>query len=151
MKIVKVVLALVVVFVLIQFIRPVRSNPPVDQVKSHPAKLQVPAPVASILARSCNDCHSSLTHWPWYSRVAPVSWLVAHDVSEGRGELSFSEWGGYPDQKLAKKLDAICREVRSGDMPPATYLPMHRSARLSETDRTILCDWAKSEAAHLRK
>jgi hypothetical protein len=101
--------------------------------------------VAAILERSCNDCHSSETSWPWYSNVSPVSWFLKQHVDEGRRELSFSEWATYPKRKRERKLHEICEQVESGQMPLASYLPLHPSARLSDEDKRVLCDWARQE------
>jgi hypothetical protein len=133
---VKIVLAVVVSFVGIQFIPVDRSNPPVEE--------EVPASpdVKAILKRACYDCHSHETIWPWYSRVAPVSWLLAWDVGEGREELNFSTWNRYNQKKRDKIMKEIWEEVQEGEMPPWFYLPLHPDARLSDSDRSVLRAWA---------
>jgi hypothetical protein len=130
------VLAFVAALVAIQFVPVVRSNPPVET--------EVPAPpeVRTVLRRSCYDCHSNETVWPWYSRVAPVSWLLANDVREGRRELNFSTWNRYTTQQQVKKLKESWEEVEEGEMPLWFYLPMHRDAVLSGNDRQTLHGWA---------
>ncbi len=97
----------------------------------------------SILRRSCYDCHSNETIWPWYSRVAPVSWLVVHDAHEGRRHLNFSEWQGTPNQAQQEHASEIPKQVKSGDMPLWYYLPLHRAARLSADDIALLAKWAE--------
>src|SRR5580658_3263626 len=92
---------------------------------------------ATLFRRACYDCHSNETVWPWYSNVAPVSWLVQRDVNGGRNHLNFSEWD-HP-QKHAKD---VTTQVKQGDMPPWFYLPMHPDARLSEIDKQALIDGA---------
>ncbi len=99
--------------------------------------------MSDIINRSCADCHSNRTVWPWYSSVAPVSWLVVHDVNEGRGELNFSEWGTYTARRRDRKLTEICNEVREGDMPGAAYALMHPQAKLSPADVNTLCEWTQ--------
>ncbi len=89
--------------------------------------------VRALAKRACFDCHSNETRWPWYSNVAPVSWLVQHDVDEGREELNYSEWHG--PTKASKKA---AEEVREGEMPPAIYLWMHPEARLTAPEREQL-------------
>lgn len=129
--------------VAMQFIaRPDRVNPVEDPRVALSSRLDVPPDVQAILDRSCNDCHSNRTVWPWYSSVAPVSWLVAHDVEEGRRHLNFSEWGTYPVKRQAAKLEMISGEVDNGEMPLKVYVLMHRSAALTEADKDRLCDWA---------
>ncbi len=138
-----VVLALL--FLGAQFRRPERTNPAVDERKTLRANTRLTPEVAAILERSCNDCHSSETVWPWYSNVAPASWFLKSHVDEGRRELSFSEWGGYTKRKRERKLHEICQQVESGEMPLKSYLPLHPSARLSDDDRRVLCEWARRE------
>lgn len=124
-----------------QLVRPARTNPAADA----PLAIGDPA-VEGVLRRSCFDCHSNETRWPWYSAVAPASWLVARDVNEGRDELNFSSWKD-PKGKLRRE---ICEKVREGEMPLAIYLPLHAGARLTEADKTLLCTWA-SVAADARR
>jgi hypothetical protein len=141
--------ALAAAFVGIQFVPVVVSNPAADESRSFAATARVTPEVAALVERSCNDCHSSKTRWPWYARVAPASWFMARHVREGRRELSFSEWGTYTPRRAARKLGEICERVRAGEMPLKSYLILHPSARLSEADRKLLCDWAEAERARL--
>jgi hypothetical protein len=129
-----VLLALVV----IQFVPVDRSNPPVET--------DVPASpeLKSILRRACYDCHSHETVWPWYSRVAPVSWLIQRDVREGRRELNFSTWNRYTAEQRANKMAEAGEEAATGEMPPWFYLPAHPKARLSQSDKDILQAWLTS-------
>jgi hypothetical protein len=99
--------------------------------------------VKAILERSCYDCHSNRTRWPWYSHVAPVSWLVARDVHEGREELNFSNWPAFDLEKQDDHLKHIKKQVERGKMPLPIYLSMHPRARLSESERRIVVDWAR--------
>ena len=100
--------------------------------------------MVALLRRACFDCHSHETVWSApQSFVAPASWLVAHDVSEGREELNFSAWDQADLQKVAKKLP---KEVGGGDMPPWYYVVAHPDARLSEAERAVLSDWARGLA-----
>ncbi len=122
-----------------QFIRPERTNPPSDPSASFEAIAKPPQEVAAVLRRACGDCHSNQTVWPWYSRVAPVSWLVASDVKEGRAELNFSQWNTYSPETARKKLGKICEEVRDGEMPPMYYLPMHRDAKVTPAEASGIC------------
>jgi hypothetical protein len=143
-------IGLAVVLMVIQFHRPERSNPVVDPAGDITAQVPVPAAVRSILERSCFDCHSNQTRWPWYSNVAPVSWLVARDVDEGRQHLNFSEWGSYKQGKRVARLDMIINEVDKGGMPLKNYLLMHGEADLAEADKDILCTWAEQLSDSLR-
>ena len=140
---------LLVVFLLIQVKRPDRTNPPVNQAAVYTAHLSVPEDVKSIISRACYDCHSNETTWPWYSNVAPVSWLVAHDVEEGRRHLNFSEWGTYKKGRMIKKLSEIEGEVTDNSMPMPKYLKMHPEAVLTAADRERLSKWAIDEGHKL--
>jgi hypothetical protein len=130
------VIAAVVIVVLIQLVPVDRSNPPVV------ADLEAPPEVTSVLRASCYDCHSNETRWPWYSRVAPVSWLVAHDVEEGRELLNFSLWGTYDARQKEKLAEEIWEEVEEGEMPLRKYLLAHPEARLSKSARQTLQEWS---------
>ena len=140
-----VIVALAVIFIGIQFIRPARTNPAIDPSQTLEAQVQMSPEVSSILARSCNDCHSNKTVWPWYTNVAPVSWWLTDHVNEGRKELNMSEFGRLPRDRQERKLRQMCDEVTDGMMPLSSYLPMHPSARLSEQDKKTLCDWTEEE------
>ena len=117
---------------------------PVDRSNPAAAEGEVPAPpeVRAILKRACYDCHSNVTVWPWYSRVAPFSWLVARDVHEGRREVNFSTFGQYPLKRRQRKWMEIPEQVEKGEMPPWFYTALHPEARLSDTDRAALVQWA---------
>jgi hypothetical protein len=130
--IVKIIIIILVIgfigFVALQLVPVDRSNPPVV---SEP---QWDSPQTRALAeRACFDCHSNQTKWPWYSYVAPVSWLVAHDVQEGRDRMNFSEW--TPGQENETR-----RVISRGNMPPSQYLLMHPEARLTAAEKQALID-----------
>jgi len=100
--------------------------------------------VGAILDRSCQDCHSSRTTWPWYSRVAPMSWIVSKHVREGREVLNFSDWAHQPD--LADEPMLICDAVSDGSMPLRDYTLIHRKAKLSKRDVELICGWAAASS-----
>ncbi len=126
-----VIIGLVVVGLLIQLIPlsgrgnnpPVTSEPPWDSPQTR-----------ALAKRACFDCHSNETVWPWYSYVAPVSWLVYNDTMQGRRRLNFSEWNTHPQRELGE----ISRIIQEGRMPPAVYLPMHPSAQLTAAEKQQL-------------
>ncbi|MCU1278782.1 MAG: heme-binding protein [bacterium] len=132
----KILLALAVLIALLQLGQCHRTNPPVT------GDIGAPAEVAAVLRRSCYDCHSNETRWPWYAHVAPMSWLLHRDVDEGRRHLNFSEWDKVPVDKRDKRKNAFGREVKSGDMPPWFYLPLHPAAKLSDADKALVEKWA---------
>ncbi len=107
---------------------------------------RAPEEALQVLRRSCYDCHSNETVWPWYSKVAPASWLLARDVAEGRDAVNYSLWAGYPRQERAELLEETWEEVAEGEMPPALYVLMHPEARLSAADRAALRAWTNAGA-----
>ncbi len=131
-------LGLVVAIVAIQLVPVDRASPPVE------TEFPAPENVRAVLRRACYDCHSNESVWPWYSRVAPVSWLVARDVREGRKELNFSTWNLYAEKRRARKAKEIQEQVAKGEMPPWFYVAMHREAALSAEDAALLKEWAVS-------
>jgi cytochrome c551/c552 len=138
--------SLAILFAIIQLIPVVRSNPPGA---SDP---DAPAAIAGLLKRACYDCHSNETRWPWYSFIAPASWLVSHHVAEARRRLNFSEWEEYasdPDT-ASHKLAQIADQVASGKMAPWYYRAMHRDARLNPAERQALIRWAQASSAAMR-
>ena len=84
---------------------------------------------------ACGDCHSNETTWPWYTNIAPASWLTQHHVDEGRQKLDVSTWGSGEQE-----ADHAARVVQDGSMPPWDYLLLHPAARLSDADRQALVD-----------
>jgi hypothetical protein len=143
------VVALALIFVALQFIRPARTNPPVDETRTIQAHARLTPQVAAILDRSCNDCHSHQTRWPWYSNVAPVSWYVVDHVNVGRREMNFSDWAQYDTEHQKGLLKDICKEAKTGAMPLPSYLRLHHEAKLSSEDVKTLCDWANAESLRL--
>ena len=139
----KILLAVGVLAVGIQLVPISRENPPVT------AAISAPDAVQEVLENSCYDCHSNLTKWPWYSRVAPASWLVYRDVKKGRDELNFSEWGDYSDRRRNHKLEELEEKVSSKEMPLEMYLPFHPEAALSVTAAETLVEWSRAERAAL--
>jgi lysozyme family protein len=144
-----VAIVLAVCLIIAQFFGPVKSNPASDTTQSIESKMQVTPQAAAIIDRSCNDCHSNKTRWPWYSNVAPVSWFVIGHVNEGRENLNFSEWGHYSQREVDSVLRQICREVKAGAMPLSSYTPMHPGSSLSPDDVKTLCDWTTAERARI--
>jgi hypothetical protein len=150
LKVLKAVTALLLLsFVGVQFVRPARVNPAPLAGRSLEEHARVPPEVAGVLKRSCMDCHSNRTDWPWYSNVAPASWFVIDHVNHGRRHLNFSEWGKYDRRRADDLLGDICRTARSGFMPLNSYTLVHRGAQLTPADVKTLCDWASVEQQRL--
>ena len=112
---------------------------------------QAPQQVRDLLRRSCFDCHSDETTWPWYANVAPASWLVSWDVKRGRGQLNWSRWERYNVFDRADLLDKVCEQVTEHEMPLPQYRLVHRHAALSDGEISALCAWTKEEGARLTK
>jgi hypothetical protein len=112
---------------------------------------EVDPAVARILQRSCQNCHSEKTQWPWYSYVAPMSWLVENDVQRARDHMNFSEWDQYGIEKRQELLARLAAEVRSRQMPPARYTLLHSSAKLSDAELDRIYRWARTERRRLKQ
>lgn len=138
-------------FAAIQLIRPARTNPPVDESQTIFARTQMTPQVATILNRSCVDCHSNKTVWPWYTNVVPVSWFIVNHVNTGRGLLNLSEWGRYDQDRQSRKLRQMCDQVTDGAMPLSSYTPLHPGSTLSAEDKKTLCDWTDAERERLSR
>ena len=145
-KILKIILiAVVVVFLLAQFVRPEFSNPPVVETDTLWAVTAVPDDVRHVIVRSCIDCHSNETRYPWYSQITPSNWFLAGHIEEGRHEMNLSTWRSYKPETQKRKLGEICEQVESKSMPLPSYLWIHRDAVLSDSEAKLLCDWANAE------
>ena len=136
---------LVSVFVGMQFV-PTPGVSKTSTTGTHTAEMINPR-VGKILDRSCQDCHSNRTAWPWYSHVAPVSWFVAKHVNKGREILNFSEWATQPPSEGERML--ICDAVSDGRMPLSGYTAIHRNARLSKRDVEVICAWADAPSTSM--
>jgi hypothetical protein len=112
------------------------TNPPVQQEPAWPD-----TQTRDLAVRACFDCHSNETTWPWYSNIAPVSWLVAHDVEEGRQRMNFSEWN-----RAHNAVGEVSEVVNSGEMPPFYYAIMHPKAQLTDAEKQILVNGITSSA-----
>ncbi len=137
-------LGLVLVFIIIQFIRIDKTNPKVDKNKDLISIYKPNKEIENILRTSCYDCHSFETVYPWYSNVAPVSWMLKDHIDEGREELNFSKWGAYSEKKANHKLRECTEEVEEKHMPLDSYLITHDDADLSSEQRKKLVEWFES-------
>lgn len=131
----KTIIILVVILIGIQFIPLDRTNPPVQ------SDFDAPADVKAIIKKACYNCHSNETDWVWYTKIAPVSFLTASDVYDGRKHLNFSDWNKYAGN-FAKVKEKIWEEVREENMPPWQYRIMHSNAQLTQEEKNILRNWA---------
>ncbi|MBP1624273.1 MAG: hypothetical protein H6Q07_2293 [Acidobacteria bacterium] len=128
-------LILVAALVAAQFVRIEKTNPTVR------ADISADPDIKLILKRACYDCHSNETVWPWYSNVAPASWLLANDVSGGRQKLNFSEWGNFSGERQSQMLNEIGEEVESAGMPLWYYSIFHSESKLTREERNQIKKW----------
>ncbi len=135
---------LVLTALLIQFI-PVDRSQPADQ-----QRVSGPPAVLAVLERSCFDCHSNTSRWPWYGYVAPFSWLIADHIAEARDHLNFSTWNLYDEEERNELMEEVWDEVDLGNMPPNYYAFLHPEAGLTQADRRQLEQWAFEEEGHTR-
>ena len=131
--------AVLVLLIAAQFIRPERANPPLDPSHTIQAQAGTPGELGAILDRGCGDCHSNQTVWPWFTQVAPLSWLMAYGVKAGRQAVNFSEWSGYEANRRRELLVQSCRDVSQGKMPGGFYTTLRPAARLSAKDIETIC------------
>jgi Haem-binding domain len=144
------VLAVSILFVSVQFVRPNKTNPPVVQAQTIEAHVRVTPEVAGIFERACKDCHSNETVWPWYAQVAPVSWFVTDHVKHGRRHLNFSRWPANDREHADFLLGAMCMTAERGQMPLSSYTRLHHSAKLSPLDVHTLCAWSQAERRRMK-
>lgn len=140
---------LAVGFVAMQFVRIDRTNPPIVSSETLESAVTVPADVSLVLSRSCNDCHSHKTTFPWYAQIQPAAFFLDDHILEGRHELNFSKFNTYEPKKKARKLEEICEEVTSAAMPLPSYLWIHGDAILTQSESKLLCDWTNDERAKM--
>jgi len=132
----KALIILIVILIAIQFIPVDKTNPPVT------AELDAPMEVITVFKKSCYDCHSNETVWPWYSNIAPASWFVAADVKEAREHLNFSEWGNLSRKDIVKMKEEIWEEIKKEKMPLWKYSILHPDASPTQKDKSLIKDWA---------
>ena len=132
------IIVIIVILIGIQFVPVSKTNPPVT------GEIKAPAEVMEILRTSCYDCHSNESEWPWYSNIAPVSWLVVNDVNEGREHMNFSGWQSYSEEDKAEDIEEVWEEIEEGEMPLWFYLPLHPEARLSDDQKETIRKWVEA-------
>ena len=146
----KLLIAFVLLVITAQFIQPSLNKGAASGPTDITQSVAVPEAVLGLLKRSCYDCHSNHTTYPWYDRISPVSWWVANHINEGKRELNFTEFGSYSPKKQLKKLEEIGEVVAEDVMPLKSYLIMHGEARLTEAQKNSLVAWSKTAAQGLQ-
>jgi len=134
---------------LIQFFRPERNRGTLEVQSDLLNYLQAPPELGEKLRKACYDCHSNRTEYPWYSQVAPVSWILARHVREGKEEVNFSEFGNLERREMVGVLTELCEVVEEGVMPLPGYVSMHKGTAFSPEEIELLCEWSEMEALRL--
>jgi hypothetical protein len=132
------------IFVLIQFVQPARNESGQVLDTDISKTVSVSEGVQSILSKSCYDCHSNNTRYPWYTRIQPGGWFMAYHVRNGKEKLNFNEFGSYPKRRQESKLDAIAKQIEDDAMPLSSYTLMHQNAVLSPSEKEAIIFWANS-------
>ncbi|GAB3709262.1 heme-binding domain-containing protein [Spirosoma flavus] len=140
----KILLGLLAVFVVIQFFRPEKNQFTAPSPNDITTKYAVPADVQTVLKRSCYDCHSNNTTYPWYDNIQPVAWWLSQHIDEGKDELNFSEFTTYTPKRARHKLEEVGEAVTDGWMPLGSYLWIHHDAKLKPEEAKLIADWASN-------
>jgi hypothetical protein len=137
----KILLAVLVLFIIIQFFRPTKNISNQVQAYDITTRYNVPADVQQILKASCYDCHSNNTVYPWYAEVQPVGWWLNNHIKEGKVGLNFSEFMTYPIRRQYRKLEEVGDLIKKDEMPLKSYLVIHTYARLSDNQKLLVVNW----------
>ena len=139
-------IGLAAVLVVIQFFQPEKNMGPVDPAEDLLMLTSPPEHLAELIKNSCYDCHSNQTVYPWYSKIAPVSWYLRKHIKEGKEDLNASEYGSMEKADKIKLLVDFCEVVETGKMPMVSFTLIHKAARLSPEDKEAMCIWSEEEA-----
>lgn len=139
-----ILIALLILLGAIQFIRPERNLATVESRYDVFYMTETNPELVRTLKMACYDCHSDRTTYPWYASIAPVSWMIAQHVKEGKEHLNFSQWMTYTKDEQLHQLREISEVLQWAKMPPSSYLLMHREAKLTGPERRVIITWADS-------
>jgi hypothetical protein len=138
----KIGLGLLAVLVVIQFIRPTKNSSTAESPNEISKYYEVPADIHTVIKKSCYDCHSNNTNYPWYTNIQPMGWWLQSHVNDGKEELNFQEFGTYAEKKAKHKFEEIEEVVRDHEMPLSSYTLIHRDAKLTPEQAAALSSWA---------
>ena len=144
MKIKKIAIGFGVLLVGAQAFRIDKSVPEIENEKDFISVTMPSAEIEALLKKSCYDCHSNQTTYPWYTEIAPVSWWIKHHINEGREELNFSEWADYSERRKDHKLKECVEMVQENEMPMSSYTLLHHDAELTTKQKEDLIAWFNS-------
>ncbi len=146
----KILLGLLVILIVIQFFRSKKNLSSEISQNDITLHFNLPENVETILKKSCYDCHSNNTVYPWYNNVEPVGWWLSNHVNDGKRELNFSEFASYPAKKQYRKLRTTIEQIKKDEMPLNSYLWIHKDAILTNDQKTILSNWADSLSKEIK-
>jgi hypothetical protein len=141
----RILLGLFVVLIAIQFVRIDKTKPETKESEDFIVMTNPPVDVANLLKSACYDCHSHETNYPWYSNIAPFSFMIEHHIEEAREHLNFSTWATYDTRKAIHKLEECAEEIEKNKMPMESYIKMHEEANLTEAQKERLVIWFASQ------
>ena len=144
-------IGLAAVLVVIQFFRPEMNMSPVDPAEDLLMVASPPGHVADLIKSSCYDCHSNQTVYPWYSKIAPISWYLKKHIKDGKEDLNVSEYGSMEKVDKIEFLVDMCEVVEAGTMPLISFTLIHKAAKLSQEDKEAICNWSEKEALKVMK
>jgi len=139
----KILLAIGIVFIAIQFIHPAHNKSSEVLATDISKTVSISDSVQAVLKNACYDCHSNNTNYPWYSNVQPMGWLMAKHIRKGKEALNLSEFGSYSSRKQISKLNGIANSIKDDIMPLSSYKLMHKNAQFSANEKTLVINWAQ--------
>ena len=139
----KILIALLGVFIIIQFIKPVKNQSNAVTPDDIFANFQSENSTKQLIRTACYDCHSNNTVYPWYAEIQPLAWWLADHVKEGKSELNFSEFASYKPKKADHKLEEVIEMIQEGEMPLKSYTLIHDNAKLSDGQKKAIITWAE--------
>jgi len=140
----RILIALLIIFIAIQFIRPAKNRSEGISANDISTKYPVPDSLQAILKVACYDCHSNNTRYPWYAEIQPVAWWLNNHIKDGKRGLNFSEFTSYRIKKQFHRLDDINKQVKKNEMPLSSYTLIHTDAKLTEGQKLAIAAWATS-------
>lgn len=150
MKAKRVLLALLVILIVIQFFHPSKNISNTRSPNDIAAVYNEPENVRTILNKACNDCHSNNTRYPWYNNIQPVAWWLHSHIQDGKRGLNFNEFTTYRISKQYHRMQDVIDEVKEGDMPLGSYTIIHTDSRLTDQEKVTLTNWANSIRAAIK-
>jgi hypothetical protein len=140
----KILPGFLIVFLLLQLIRPAKNKSNQFSATDIVKQFQVPENIQLLLKGACYDCHSNNTNYPWYAIIQPFALILDRHIRRGKKELNFSEFGSYTFKRQINKLRVIGKQIKDDEMPLKSYAFMHSEARLTNTEKEVVINWAEN-------